>query len=208
MEYRYIATSVSGFVRQLAVGYVTHGHLFYVTGEIPPHKDPAAVDAKLLARYEIAISKWARYRRRKAGQASVHYLRHGRFFVLIASHGRHRFFEEERGNIQDIRRRPLRFAGYTISYRKGVDRKWHASVRIAPEEYRAMKARFLRMATRRTAEQLAEEFRQIPFEPYAPVRRQVLCVWRAVRRVRDIQRLSQRRTNHMPSQRQVCTLSF
>jgi hypothetical protein len=51
MASRCVATSVAGFVQQLAVGYVTHRYYFYITGRIPDHKDPAATDRKLVARY-------------------------------------------------------------------------------------------------------------------------------------------------------------
>ena len=39
--YRYEATSVAGFIQQLAVCYVGRGYWFYVTGTVPEHKDPA-----------------------------------------------------------------------------------------------------------------------------------------------------------------------
>ncbi len=92
MEYRCVAASVEGFVQQLAVAYVTHGYWFYVRGEIPERKDPAAVDQKLIERYGIAISKWARARRKRQGLANMQYLRHERTFVLLATKGQHEFF--------------------------------------------------------------------------------------------------------------------
>ena len=46
MAYRCVATSVAGFIQQLAVGYVARGYYFYVTGRIPDHKDPAHTDAE------------------------------------------------------------------------------------------------------------------------------------------------------------------
>ena len=95
MEYRCVATSVEGFVQQLAVAYITHGYWFYVAGRIPEGKDPTAVDVKLIDRYGIAISKWARARRKKQSLANMQYLRHERFFILLATKGRHDFFERE-----------------------------------------------------------------------------------------------------------------
>jgi hypothetical protein len=41
------AKSLEGFVQQLAVGLVSRGYWFYVTGWIPERKDPRAVDEKL-----------------------------------------------------------------------------------------------------------------------------------------------------------------
>ena len=182
-EYRCEAVSVTAFVQRLAVDLIQHGHLFYVTGHVPDGKDPAAVDRKLIERYGLNISKWARARRKAEGVASVQYVRCGRFFVLIATKGRHEFFEAE-PNIADVRRRPIRFAGYSISYRRGVDRRFHVSVRIAPDEYLKLKSYLVALAAHRSVENLMAEFQRVPFEPYAPVRRQLLNILRAVNRVR------------------------
>lgn len=181
--YRCEAVSVEGFVQQLAVAYVQHGHWFYVTGTVPKHKDPRAVDAKLIERYGLDISKWARGRAKAQGRASVRYIRHGQFFVLIATKGKHEFFEQEPG-IRDIRRNPIRYAGYSISYRRGIDRRWHVSVRIAGEEYLRLKSYFVDLAVHRSVDNIAAALRRIPFEPYAPVRRQFFNVLRSVNRPR------------------------
>lgn len=183
-EYRCEAASVTAFVQRLAVDLIQHGHLFYVAGHVPDGKDPAAVDRKLIERYGLNISKWARARRKAEGVASVQYVRCGRFFVLIATKGRHAFFEAE-PNIADVRRRPIRFAGYSISYRRGVDRRFHVSVRIAPDEYLKLKSYLVGLAAHRSVENLIAEFQRVPFEPYAPVRRQFLNILRAVNRVRQ-----------------------
>ena len=179
MTYRYEATSVAGFIQQLAVAYLTHGYWFCVTGVIPAGKDPRRTDAKLLARYGVDLSRWARTRRKRQGLANVHYLRCHRVFVLLANHGRHPIFQWEASGLRDARRTPIRFAGYAVSYRHG-----HPHVRIDGEDYLGLKARFEARATRYPADQLAAEFRALPFEPYAPVRRQLLCLWRAVNRKR------------------------
>jgi hypothetical protein len=184
MEYRCVATSVEGFVQQLAVAYVRHGYWFYVTGRIPQDKDPAAVDRKLIERYGIAISKWARARRKQQGLANIQYLRYERFFVLIATKGRHDFREREAAVIRDIRRVPISFGGYSISCRKGVDGRWHASVRIHPVRYRDLKAYLLGLACRRSAEWLGDYLQNVSYEAYAPVRRQMFNFMRAVNRVR------------------------
>lgn len=181
--YRCIATSIEAFVQQLAVAYVTHGYWFYVTGRIPENKDPAVVDAKIIKRYDIAVSKFARLRRKRAGIANLQYLRYRRCFVLLATHGRHRFFTDE-PRFRDARRSPIFVHGYSISYRQGKDGRGHASVRIAPERYRELKAYFCEIATARSITELACEFQSVPFEPYAPIRRQLLNILRAVNRCR------------------------
>jgi hypothetical protein len=64
MRYRCEATSVSGFIQQLAVGYIGRGYYFYVTGQVPEGKDPRRIDEKLVEKYGIDIGKTARARRK------------------------------------------------------------------------------------------------------------------------------------------------
>lgn len=186
MEYRCVATSVEGFVQQLAVAYITHGYWFYVAGEIPEEKDPAAVDAKLIERYGIAITKWARCRRKKQGFANMQYLRYERFFVLLATKGRHDFFERERASFRDVRRVPIKFAGYSIGCRRGRDDRWHASVRIERNVHAELKSGIAEVGLRRGTEAASRELAQLAYETYAPVKRQLHEVVRAVRRVRRV----------------------
>ena len=197
MEYRCATTSLIGFVQQIASAYLPYGYWFYVTGTIPDWKDPSTVDAKLLAKYGIDISRSARSRRKQAGLANLHYLRHKHFFVLLATHGRHHFFAEEANNLCDIRKTPLIIAGYSIGYKRGnykrkqpgqtdpePDDKWHSRVKIAREPFRDIKANFLNVATRWPAERLATELYNVPFQPYAPVRQQLRSLLRAINRHR------------------------
>lgn len=185
MKYKYLCASENGFVQQLAVAYVNHGYWFYVTGIIPNNKNAVLVDKKLIEKYNIAISKWARARRKVQGLANIQYLRHWQRFVLIATRGTHEFFEQEGDAIKDIRREPILYAGYSIGYHQGVDRKWHASVRIHPRQYNLLKAYFMEIAAHRSVEHIGRELQRLPFEPYAPVRRQLLNVVRAVNRNRS-----------------------
>lgn len=168
MDYRYEALSLEGFIQQLAVAYVAHGYWFYVVGRIPAPKDVRAVDEKLLRKYDIALPAWTRSRRKRQGRASVHYLRHGNFFVLLANTGAHPFFAEEARRIRDVRETPIKYGGYAVSYRGG-----HACVRIEEETWRQLKATFVRQAVQRTPRQLARALRSLPLEPYAPIRRQL-----------------------------------
>jgi len=181
MQYRCEATSVEGFVQQVAVQYLRHGYWFYVTGTVPRGKDPRAVDHKLIAKYGITASSKERARRKRSGLANLHYIRHDRFFLLMATHGRHRFFDDELGQIRDARRQPIKFAGYAISHRNG-----HVCVRIERTEYLQLKAWFLDLACRRSVGILAVAFRAVRFEPYAPVRQQLRAVWRGVNRSRKL----------------------
>jgi hypothetical protein len=178
--YRCEATTLEGFVQQLAVCYVARGYWFYVTGFIPAGKDPHAVDEKLINRYGLDISKWTRARRKQTGAASVQYLRFRRYFVLLATYGRHRFFEDEGANIRDVRQLPICVGGYAVSYRGG-----HPHVRIDRELYLRIKSHFAEVAPRRSAERLGAELAALPFEPYAPIRSQYCVILRLVNRLRQ-----------------------
>ena len=198
MRHRCVATSVRGFVQQIATCYLRHGYWWYVTGTIPQHKDPERTDRKLIEKYEIDITQWRRSWRKKNGMANLQYLRHEHFFVLLATQGRHGFFQEEADQIRDVRRIPIRYAGYAISYRPGgrtrqgeSDPRWHAHVQIDRQRYSEIKAWFEDYSLRRNAEWLAERLCRIPFEPYAPVRRQQLNILRSVNRRRKAAGLEQ-----------------
>ncbi len=184
MIYRCVTTSVEGFVQQLAVAYITHGYWFYVAGEIPEGKDPAAVDAKLIERYGIAISKWARCRRKKQGLANMQYLRHERFFVLLATKGRHTFFVRERAALRDVRRVPIKFSGYCIGCRKGGDGQWHPSVRLVQDLHAGLKALLVENGLRRNGSAMVTELRASYLSLFAPVQRQCRETWNAMNRAR------------------------
>ncbi len=193
MAYRVEATSVEGFVQQIACCYLRHGYWFYVTGVIPPGKDPRTVDIKLLAKYGIAVSESTRLRRKREGTANLQLIRHERFFVILATKGLHPFFEHETARIRDIRKSPLRYAGYAISYRRGgrtrsgePDPTWHSHVAIDREQYLDARAKFLELARHRRADDLARALYELPFERYAPVRRQLLLLVKGVNELRKV----------------------
>lgn len=198
MQYRYETVSLEGFVQYLASNLLPHGYWFYVTGRVPEGKATTAVDEKLMAKYGVRLSRQQRARRKLAGFANVHYLRLGRFWVLLATHGEHPFFQEEGDRVRDIRHTPLQVGGYSLTVRKGqflrkevgeeeasVDGKRRVRVQIARERYRDLKAHFLSIACHRSIENLSKELWNIPFEPYAPVRKQLLNLLRLVNAKRD-----------------------
>ena len=182
--YRYEARSVEGFVQQLAVGYLARGYVFYVAGHVAAEKDAALIDEKLLTKYRIRMSKWTRSRARKTGWAAVQYLRFQRFFLLLATTGQHRIFEDEL--VRDVRKSPIRFAGYSIGIRSG-----RVCVRIDSIEYRVLKRELLELSRRASAAGVAAVFERIPFEPWRPVRSQLLSLLRAVNRERAARRVDE-----------------
>jgi len=164
-----------------------------VTGRVPAGKDPSLVDHKILAKYGIALSRQQRARRKATGQANLHYVRYQDFFAILATHGRHSFFAEEEASLRDIRKVPLQIGGYSIWVKRGdflkresadelpvPDHRHRVRVLISRGEYRLLRDHLLDLATHRTAERLRAEFWNVPFEPYAPVRKQLLRILRLV----------------------------
>lgn len=187
MAYQYVATSVAGFIQQLAVGYITKGYYFYVAGVIPAHKNPALTDRKILSAYGIEVSKWTRARRKKEGFANVHYLRFENFYVIIANHGLHPFFADEARRLRDIRKSPIAFKSYSIGCRRARGGgAWHASVRIHRERERELNSYYQKYASLRSVVELYGELRSLPFEPYAPVRNQLRSLLRKINRRRSV----------------------
>jgi len=187
MSYRCVATSVAGFIQQLAVAYVTNGYFFYVAGRIPAHKDPGNTDRKILQQYDIAVSKWTRARRKREGRANLHYLRYQHFYVIIATHGVHPFFAAEAARLHDIRRSPISFMSYSIGCRRARGGgAYHASVRIHRERFEDLKARFQVAATHLGVEELCALLQTLRFEPYAPVRVQFCGLLRAINERRKL----------------------
>lgn len=183
MPYRCVATSPEGLVQQVAVSYLRHGYWFYVTGRVKPGKDPEAIDRKLVGKYQIDVSERERCRRKSRGLANLQYIRYRNWFVILATEGHHPFKQHERDQIRDCRRVPIRFEGYSISYRRsgvtpvgGGPPKWHACVRIDNETFRDLKSFFLERACHRSVENLAADFARVPYARYAPVRRQLLTL--------------------------------
>jgi hypothetical protein len=171
MAYRYLAKSVGGFIQQAAVYYIQRGYYFYVLGRVPKGSRCRQIDRKILAQYEINLSKFQRYRLKKKGQANIQYLRYRDTFLLLATEGEHPFFAEEKTAIQDARVSPLRVFGYAITYQNG-----RVLVGLDEETYRHLRADFLHLALRRNAHTLARKFWSLSFEPYSPVYRQVLSI--------------------------------
>jgi hypothetical protein len=206
MTYRCVAQSPEGLVQQVAVSYLRHGYWWYTCGRIPVDKDPTRIDEKLIAKYEIVQTERQRTTRKARGLANLQYIRFRNWFVLLATAGNHPIKQQEL--LRDCRRHPIRFEGYSISYRQagitpkgGGPRKWHACVRIDPTTYRQLKQYFVMRAVHRNRETLIEDFQRIPFARYAPIRRQLLTIQRAVNRVRKQASFEEIPANAIPLRR-------
>ena len=204
--YTCIAKNLDGFVSQV-VRYVSSGHYFYLTGKIPDKKEPSSVDEKLISLYGIDRPRWARARRRLGKQAGIHYLRHDRFFILIATHGQSPFFVDHQNRVQDIRRNALQIGGYSIRYTwSSVDKRWRVFVRLNRDTYYNLRASMLERSARpkfAAHEDFEELFRQLPWQPYAPVRQQLAAIMKAANRRRRYTGLQQARLSCLPRMRRV-----
>lgn len=173
----HVVVSLDGLICYLASSLICRGYWFYTVTRIPAGKDPHRIDVKLIARYEANQSRWRRAHRKATGRANVRYLRFENVVLLIATAGESPFFAAERP--KDCRRSPLKFGGYSLSFRNG-----HTSVRIERRQYAELNAFFLEMAARRSKAWLERELAALPFMPFAPVRRQLLTIYRRVNQKR------------------------
>jgi hypothetical protein len=93
--------------------------------------------------------------------------------------------------VKDVRREPLKFGGYSIgcgSERTGE--KWHVSVRIEKRYFLLILRHFSRAAESLSKEELIHALNKLPFDRFAPVRRQIFTLIRHVNRVRQRMGLS------------------
>lgn len=195
-QYRCVATTKEGFIQQVVTSYVRNGYYFFVQGRVPEGRDPEAIDRKIVHRYDINLSKGQRFRRKQKGMANLQYIRFGRQWVMLATKGSHKWFAEEGANVRDCRRVPLILEGYSVRVVQGNfilnrdksetdgpperDTKLRVRVQISRRAYLDLHADLIGNARRRRADWYAMRFWHIGFEPYAPVRKQLLELLRLV----------------------------
>ena len=200
-KYRCEAASIEGLVQQVVSSYLGRAKCFlYVTGTVSPRLNACEHDRRILRKYDLNISRFVRSRRKKLGIAPAHYIRYKDFWLLMCgATGRHRFFAEnsvvdsDSGIVSplynDVRKTPIKFwfnwRNERLAYAIGYSGE-KARVRIERQSYLNLKAYFLEIATRRSVEQLVDEFWQLPFEPYGGVKYQFFCILRAVNRARKV----------------------
>ena len=191
-DYRYIATSRTGFVQQVVSSYVARGYRFHVSGKVPEGKDPRDIDEKLLDLYDIRKTRSQRYRAKQAGKANLHYIRFQNDWLILATEGKHLLRELEAKNIRDCSRdQAIFFQGYSIRLKAGLyrpyrcrnqkyvaerDNKQRVRVQIARDTFRELKSDFLAVCKKRRPDWLAAKFYNLPYEPYAPIRQQLLTL--------------------------------
>lgn len=186
-EYRYECGSVAGFV-QRAVVLSQRGYRYFVADEVPERKDRGAVDAKMLSKYGVALTRRQRTYRKSKGLPNGHYFRVARRWVLMAT-SRAFFLEIDRNErVKDLRESPLRVGGYSLSLRNdgaakcGGLRRLRASVRLDERTRRELRSVLEDGATHRTTEEMALRFwkESNRWQVYAPVYRQIRGILRRV----------------------------
>ena len=111
-------------VLALFVNLIAKGYRYHFTGRIKAGKDPRSIDERMILHYGANLPKWTRERRKRAGKANFRYIRYGESFFLFATEGEAPdFWRDDRSRIRDLKVSPLRFSGYSISYRKGGNAK-------------------------------------------------------------------------------------
>ncbi len=226
-EYCCVATSSRAWVQQVAVSYVQRGYHRFVEVWIPRRKNYAAIDRKIIAKYNIDITDSARAWRKQQGYARYQYIRRGRFGLimiadsegpssktslsvvmphekftkLLTEYGEELYnapcsqdsegnvtidFEQEEGQrTKHLYRHTICHEGYEVRYRNG-----HASVRMDPRCYEAVRNRLLRLANEPDLTQMKEVFKELRFQPFAPLKAQLwklvdeLNVYRAKKYIR------------------------
>jgi hypothetical protein len=193
MDYKYEVTSLTGFLQRVATHLLPKGYYFFVQGTLPEGKDSSALDAKLLTKYDVIKTEGARRWRKQQGLGNVQYVRFKGSWIILATHGNHAIREGEGGNLKDVRRTPIRVGDYSVTVKRGnflrkgsideaarPDGRWRVRVLIAREPYRDLCAYFLSIACHRRVDTLGEELFLLPYEPYAPVRKQLLKLLRLI----------------------------
>ena len=167
-------TSVAGLLRMLTGSLMPKDYSFYAVGSFKDERQARSAEFNIINKYKIVPSKDQRHGRKKKGLANVRLLRYRTDYVIFATPGSHFFYENE-SHIYDVRMEPLECLGYSISFIDG-----HSCVSLSLETEKTLRSYFLAIALKRKAPRLAQEFRSLPWLPYAPVRAQLLSILTAV----------------------------
>jgi hypothetical protein len=181
---RHLCRSLAETVRKIG-NFVTKGYHFHIWGMVPEGKTGEEIDRTMGRKHpSILLSLPAKRQRfHRHGEARLQYLRFGRWWIILATHGNGPFWLTEVNNVrkhEGKNAKPIVFWGYSLSYRNG---KFHA--RIRAEEFKRLKRFFLEVAARWDLAWWKDYLWELPFEPYAPVLRQIGGLVRRVNKVRQ-----------------------
>ncbi len=175
--YPCVASSPLAFINQLAYAYIDYGYRFYVTGVVPKRLTPSELDARLIEKFGLDITRDQRSRQRACGDGSIHYLRYERFWVLIstpAKNGNPFFIQNTEPKTgqrlwQDVWKRAITFHGYAIRAPAG-----ELLIQMDRHEFKRLKNELLELAKFVSAERLTTFIRQqFRYEQYPSVQEQL-----------------------------------
>ena len=178
---------------QRAVVLAQRGYRYFVQGEVPERKEPAAIDAKLLVKYDLRKTRRQRAYRKSRGLPNGHYFRHGTTWIVMATSREFFLAVDKKERVLDLRESPIRAFGYSLSLRRDGsamrrgEHRYRASVRLDLETYRELRAYLEDLALQRSKERLAAEFwrESSRWQAYAPVHRQFRAILRRVNERRE-----------------------
>lgn len=111
-----IATSKGDLLRRVVFDYLRYGYTRIATIEIPETKateeELVRIDRKIETDYRVTYHRPTRIRRREKGEASIVHVRWRRWFVLLATPGRHE--QEGRISWHDVKEKPFHLFGYSL----------------------------------------------------------------------------------------------
>ena len=153
------------FLYRIVLGGFHFRYFRYAVRNIPAGKDLHALDMKLIDTYGITSCRMRRLRQRRAGNASMQYIRYRSTFILMATDGKHPMFERIRSF--DVREAPLHIGNYAIGCVGS-----RISVRVDKSTWKKVKAYHLAQALRDSAT-VEEKLHSLPYYQFPGVKVQV-----------------------------------
>lgn len=145
MDYRYLCVTWQGLL-QMTVYLVSRGYWHYCLTILPEAKSDRwkTIDNKLIDRYQTALSKWQRARRKMKGHANFYYLRWHNLSLLFHTEGTIESISVE-DKFADIRIIPMELSisslvTLSVSVDSVSNKKSHIGVRLNRDSFRGIKA--------------------------------------------------------------------
>lgn len=167
MNTRYLVQSWQGLLQQL-VYMVGRGYYFYHVVEYPMKKQAKwlSIDQKLIAKYEMGLSKFQRSRLKKKGYANFFFLRFEQIGFILHTLGEVKEGVQIDDHFYDIREKPMIINVGTVSFSiKFVNKKGQSErvlyVSLEKGFYRGIKDHLAEIAKAKNKRQLIKEFEKI-----------------------------------------------
>ncbi len=206
-KYRCIASSVNGLIKQVICTYFGRAECrFWAKLSPSEFLRPDEQDARIIDKLGLNISRFTRSRRKAAGEAPIHYIRHENTRIILTTNpGNPRFFDyasstnpetgERVGFYRNVMMAPLTipfaWRGKLFAYAIGLSRG-KVRTRIEKRSYLRLKKYYVSQATKKPIHWFVREFYLTIFEPYGGVQVQLHAIKRAVNEARRVAGISGR----------------